>query len=110
MEKVSESSGVGRRLAPLGRNCTRRPNALAEEKHERESCTGRGETEGALQREGAVAAGLGSLKGRACGGEVPKALFPAHRCLSAFSINRCRRGTCSNDVSELQEQSCSVHT
>lgn len=101
---------VGRRLAPLGRSCTRRPNALAEEKHERESCTGRGETEGTLQREGAVAFGLGSLRARACGGEVPKAFFPAHRCLSAFSIIRRRRGICGNDVSELQEQSCSMQT
>lgn len=33
---------VGRGLAPLGRGCTQRPNAFAEEKHEREVCARRG--------------------------------------------------------------------
>lgn len=71
---------------------------------------GGGETEGTLRGEGAVAAGFGSLKGRAYGGEVPKALFLPHLCLSAFSINRRHCGTCSNGVSDLQEQACSTQT
>lgn len=33
---------AGRRLVPLGRSCAHRPNALAEEKHEREIRAGRG--------------------------------------------------------------------
>lgn len=44
---------VGRRSAPSG---TRRPNASAGEKHEREIIAQKGETDGSQRREGAVAA------------------------------------------------------
>lgn len=76
---------VGRRSAPSG---TRRPNALAGEKHEREMVAQRGETDGSQQRKGAVTACRGPLTWRVCGSEFLKALFPLSRLgLSAISIN-----------------------
>lgn len=65
VEKVSKSSGGGEETGSLGEKRHTETKCLRGEKHERESCAGRGEPEGALQREGAAAAGFGSLKGRA---------------------------------------------
>lgn len=102
---------VGRRLAPLGRSGTQRPNAFAERSMKEKAAQGGVNRRAPCREKGLRQPALGPWKGgRACGGEVPKALLPPHLRLSAFSINRCRRGTWSNDVSDPQAQSCSTRT